>query len=149
LICLCIPELIRHLQLYPTNFNAKSQKNLISSTTSASCYTLISSPWTMLIKNQKQFLDSNALLPKIRPLRLSPHVFLSSSPPLQNSTFLFSVLGFLYKPLSSLTFFAVISLITHQCGAIPLHHSRRLLPILPIPYSKRATLPMHSMHDQY
>jgi hypothetical protein len=47
---------------YPSNFNTKSQKNLISSTTLASCYTLISSLWTMFIKNKKQFLNSNTFL---------------------------------------------------------------------------------------
>jgi hypothetical protein len=69
--------------------------------------------------------------------------------PLLNQTFFFSILGFLHKPLSFLTFSVVISSTAHQCGAIPLHHSRRLLPILPIPHNQRATLPMHSMHDQY
>jgi hypothetical protein len=43
-------------------FQRKISENLISSTTSASCSTLISSLWIMFIKNQKQFLNSNALL---------------------------------------------------------------------------------------
>jgi len=68
---------------------------------------------------------------------------------LQNPNFLCFVLGFLHKPSSFLTFSAVISSIAHQCGAIPLHHSHRLSPTLPIPHSQRATLPMHPMHDQY
>jgi hypothetical protein len=71
-----------------------------------------------------------------------PHLF-------QNQSFLCSVLGFLHKPPSFLTFSAVISSTTHQCVAIPLHHSRRLSPTLPIPHSQRATFPMHPMHDQY
>jgi hypothetical protein len=51
------------------------------------------------------------------------------------------MLGFFHKPPSSFTFSAVISSIAHQCGAIPLHHSRRLPPIPPIPHSQRATFP--------
>ncbi len=70
-------------------------------------------------------------------------------PLLPNQNFLCSVLGFLHKPPSFLTFSAVISSTAHQCGAIPLHHLCRLFPTLPIPHSQRATLPMHPMHDQY
>ncbi len=55
-MCLYISELIWYPQLYPSNFNTKSKKNFIPSTTSTSCYTLISSLWAVFIKNQKHNL---------------------------------------------------------------------------------------------